>query len=331
MTGYIYFIENLQNHKKYIGQTTNIKKREYEHFRKLRKNEHINQKLQNAFNKYGEENFVFFYHEFKFFDIQELNELEKAYIQKFDSYNHGYNLSLGGEGYMPEKYKFDFENYAIIRAGCSHFSGLTNIVAKQENCSNSLICSIKNGEGYTFYHKEYETIDKEEYLNKFIKRYKIKVDQLPVDIRRQIFKEEEVPYVLAFLEIFPDSDNVIIRLKQCGKNTISRLKNGNTHATTWNAYQNLDLFQKEIMALEYKEKNNLTITGKGLPISLIELYVCFAAYEIGKTGKEIADHYNLKYSTVRAWLNHNSRKKEYQNYLQLSPDIKEKIKSLIWP
>jgi plasmid stability protein len=55
----IYQIRNLVNGKVYVGQSANLWKRRYEHFSMFRNNKHPNKHLQNAFNKYGEENFVF--------------------------------------------------------------------------------------------------------------------------------------------------------------------------------------------------------------------------------------------------------------------------------
>jgi group I intron endonuclease len=55
----IYEIKNILNGKRYIGQAKNLRKRKSQHFAKLKRNEHGNQHLQNSFNKYGIENFVF--------------------------------------------------------------------------------------------------------------------------------------------------------------------------------------------------------------------------------------------------------------------------------
>ena len=96
MKGYIYQIENLITHESYIGQTVDIKRRKNTHFNKLRKNKHDNQKLQNSFNKYGEQEFHFRYWEFDITNQEELNSLECEYIEKYDSLNNGFNLVPGG-------------------------------------------------------------------------------------------------------------------------------------------------------------------------------------------------------------------------------------------
>lgn len=55
----IYKIENIINHKVYIGQSSNIESRWNQHIHDLTKNIHRNSHLQNSWNKYGENNFAF--------------------------------------------------------------------------------------------------------------------------------------------------------------------------------------------------------------------------------------------------------------------------------
>lgn len=98
MEGYIYHITNKINNKKYIGQTVNIDRRKRVHFNRLNKKNHHSPKLQMAWNKYGEDNFDFTYHTFVIESIEELNVLEQQEIEKYDSFNNGYNMTLGGDG-----------------------------------------------------------------------------------------------------------------------------------------------------------------------------------------------------------------------------------------
>lgn len=59
MTCGIYKITNKQNRKFYIGSSINIESRWYCHKSYLRRNVHSNPHLQNAWNKYGEDSFIF--------------------------------------------------------------------------------------------------------------------------------------------------------------------------------------------------------------------------------------------------------------------------------
>lgn len=103
----IYKIENMVNHKVYIGQTINYTNRIYLHIHYLENNCHCNSHLQNAWNKYGSENFKFELIE----DCSDINcerfELDKIldeheifWIKFYKSSNSdfGYNLSEGGDG-----------------------------------------------------------------------------------------------------------------------------------------------------------------------------------------------------------------------------------------
>ena len=55
----IYRILNTINGKQYIGSSSNLIKRKSAHFRNLRLETHVNEHLQNAFDKYGKQAFVF--------------------------------------------------------------------------------------------------------------------------------------------------------------------------------------------------------------------------------------------------------------------------------
>ena len=96
----IYCIRNIKNNKKYIGRSKNLRKRIKEHFNELNRNRDNSRLLQKAWNKYGRNNFE--WNIIVLCNENELNNLEKYYIDKYDSHfsKSGYNLSLGGEASM---------------------------------------------------------------------------------------------------------------------------------------------------------------------------------------------------------------------------------------
>lgn len=98
--GWIYYIKNKVNGKMYVGKTNNFRRRYREHFRSSFES---CPKLQRAFIKYGKENFeMVSIVTFRAISVKVLNKvlntLEIIYIKKFDSFNTGYNTTLGGEG-----------------------------------------------------------------------------------------------------------------------------------------------------------------------------------------------------------------------------------------
>lgn len=106
-TGYIYYIENLINHKAYIGQTTRtINIRWKEHVYRAKDDKTKNQPFANSICKYGEENF-----EVKTLHVvtedsreklqNKLDNLEIESIKKYNTYiynGNGYNVASGGMG-----------------------------------------------------------------------------------------------------------------------------------------------------------------------------------------------------------------------------------------
>lgn len=94
----IYCIENKIDNKKYIGFSTNIKSRWSYHKSFLNKGNHDNSYLQNAWNKHGEENFIFYILEKC--EKEKLEEREVYFIDlhKTKDRDKGYNLSDGGNG-----------------------------------------------------------------------------------------------------------------------------------------------------------------------------------------------------------------------------------------
>lgn len=80
------------NGKIYVGQSRKLRKRFYEHSRLLRRGKHHNKYLQNSYNKYNGEGFfacVIEYVE----DPSKLTETETWWINKFNSFENGFNLT----------------------------------------------------------------------------------------------------------------------------------------------------------------------------------------------------------------------------------------------
>lgn len=136
--GYIYKIENQINHKVYIGQTIkSLNKRFSQHKNNYTKPYFSQIHLYRAFKKYGIENFSF--EKIEQVNDEDLDEREKYWIAYYNSYENGYNSTLGGRD--TELYKWDYEQikklydeYRSARKvakiiGCDH-STIDNIINK---------------------------------------------------------------------------------------------------------------------------------------------------------------------------------------------------------
>lgn len=89
--GVVYCVNNIINDKKYIGITTRtIDERFNEHCK-------ANSIIGKAISKYGKNNFRIYQLD-SADSKQSLFELEKYFINKYDTYKNGYNATIGGEG-----------------------------------------------------------------------------------------------------------------------------------------------------------------------------------------------------------------------------------------
>ena len=97
----IYKITNKINDNCYIGLSVDIERRWKAHKQRYRDsgNKEYDKVLYKAFRKYGIENFDFSILEECDFSV--LREREKYWIKFYDSYNHGYNSTEGGEDLIP--------------------------------------------------------------------------------------------------------------------------------------------------------------------------------------------------------------------------------------
>ena len=96
MTG-IYKITNKINGHAYIGYAKDIEERWKEHIRASKNDTRQASKLLYlAFNKYGIDNFNF--EVIEQCSLEQLQEREIYWIEYFDTFNNGYNMTKGGDG-----------------------------------------------------------------------------------------------------------------------------------------------------------------------------------------------------------------------------------------
>ena len=167
--GYIYKIENQINHKVYIGQTIkSLNKRFNQHKNNYTKPYFSQIHLYRAFKKYGIENFSF--EKIECVNDENLDEREKYWIAYYNSYENGYNSTLGGRD--TELYKWDYEQ--IKKLYDEHRSARK--VAKIIGCDHSTIDNIINKMNWP--------------------RYSVSSQRL----HRIVLKKEDTEYIFSSLE-----------------------------------------------------------------------------------------------------------------------------------
>lgn len=172
--GKIYLISNEVNHKLYVGQTIqSLSKRFNGHCCYSKTDRSVNMYIKRAIHKYGRNKFHI--ELLEECPIELMNEREKYWINFYDSYNNGYNLTLGGQdsNYFNlhrlensidikkfEDYIIEFKPLAVEVA--NHFGiskcSVYNLI-KRLNNPNLILNSYNPRKG-----KSVEDIDKEELI-----------------------------------------------------------------------------------------------------------------------------------------------------------------------
>lgn len=101
----IYCYHCISTGKKYIGQTIQEEIRKQRH---LTDSKRLYCKFYNAVRKYGWDNFI--YGIIDECNIEHLDEKEIYFIDFYDTYRNGYNMTLGGQG--RKKYDLVFETFS---------------------------------------------------------------------------------------------------------------------------------------------------------------------------------------------------------------------------
>lgn len=152
MTCGVYKIENKVNGKVYIGCSNNIERRWREH--KLYGTSCYGTYhcvLYDSINKYGIENFSF--NILEECNQEELFEKERYYIDYYDSYNNGYNMTFGGEG-NKNFVKINEDILHNIRIYLMETDIPMSNIAKKYNINVATVSAINTGKHW--YNEQYE-------------------------------------------------------------------------------------------------------------------------------------------------------------------------------
>lgn len=170
----IYKYTNKINNKVYIGKSINLETRLKKHYQSYNRelDSEYNSLLHQAMRKNGIDNFSC--------DIickcskEELNEKEFYYIKYYNSKApNGYNVASGGQGGFPALSLFSKQDIELIIQELKNTDKFTTEIAKEWNCSSSLIKKINDGSEYHLENINYP-IRTKEHIQRILKRKKIK-------------------------------------------------------------------------------------------------------------------------------------------------------------
>lgn len=121
----IYVIQNLVNHKVYIGSAVDVLERWHTHKTKLRSGKHPNKHLSGAWKQYGEKMFCFYILEIVD-DTNLLVEREQFWLDLYRSNDpaNGYNLRLIANSNLGIKFSQEVRNkLSLLRMGNTNVRG----------------------------------------------------------------------------------------------------------------------------------------------------------------------------------------------------------------
>ena len=251
MKAYIYFIINKITGERYVGQTTNFVRRKNEHLSQLKDKTHINKKLQNAWNKYGENNFIIEKIQYDNISKEELNNEEIKYIKQYDSYNNGYNLTIGGDGGNTRS-KLNFEQFCFAYFGNKKYDGMTNRTGKYLGVDSSCIASIKNEKSYDLFRQQAKELSIEEQEN-YIERFEKELDIInnPPWVKRKTLDEQTTYEILCVVSTYGRGiERTILNHFDLTKGFVYHLMIGNGRQSIKNKYKNTSKEERQKIGRE---------------------------------------------------------------------------------
>lgn len=209
---YIYKITCLINNKIYIGKTeTSIQQRWEEHCRAsfLESHSDYNFAFHRAIRKYGKENFIVEEIDTTN-DSEELKEKEKYWIQYYDSYNNGYNSTLGGDGQCKYNYD-DIVNYYLnndfsVLKTCQHFKIYDQVVYSALKSKNIDYKNLKSKNQKNKYNKKILMVETNKIFNNMAEIDKYFQKQVHGNIRRCLNGITKKAYGYTWKEIEVEDD-----------------------------------------------------------------------------------------------------------------------------
>ncbi len=150
----LYFEQD--NSQVYIGKAININKRYVRHCSELANNSHHNYKLLDKYAEYGIPKVIVLE---LCTELELLNNKEIAWIQEFDSFNSGFNLTIGGDGGSYGAYHHNAvyckEQYQTILFELANSTDNLREISIRLNLDYNIINNIATGLSHSYLSNEY--------------------------------------------------------------------------------------------------------------------------------------------------------------------------------
>lgn len=294
----IYLVKNKINNACYIGQAKDIYKRFNSHHiydYKNSKNCCYNTKFYKALRKYGIENF-----EVQVLELcseNKLDEKEIEYIKLYDSYNHGYNSTEGGQNWSPNIHSAEIEEKR--KTTLEKNKSLQCEKHPRAKLSNEQVWKIrqryKDGEGLDSIYQDFKDL----YSSKAVfgrvvrgESYK-NVGNIPTKEEKnkagKFFSPEQIINIRTAYYVENKTQAEIAKIYKTDVTTIKQIVNRESYKNIKDNIPNLKLRKSYKLTIDQVKE----IRKKG---------------KLGKTIIELAQEYKIGESAIRKCLNRETYK-----------------------
>ena len=284
----IYKIKNIKNNKIYIGSSIDIQRRWKEHISDLQHNKHPNTHLQNSWNKYGKENFIF--EILEKCDSDCLLEKEQYYIDKYKvaESNNGYNIAPRAD----KPFLSEYGKKRVKEVNSEKFKGENCLFHKYKESEIIYVIKMLKDGCYTL----------EDISNK---------TNIPIGTIKSIYYKDSWKYLtqnIDFPKLIVSNDSKELRQDEILE-IIELIKNGKTNSEIASIY-NTD--SSTINNIRTKKYHNDLTQDIELPIlhrsnlTETEIQTVIAKLLNGEQNNVIAEDLNINSGTVASIRNHRS-------------------------
>lgn len=249
--GYIYYIINKINNKRYVGKTHDLQHRLECHFSDLKLQKHHSHKLQRSVNKYGIENFTIEYKQIEYNTEEEFNLIEIKEIEKYDSYYNGYNETLGGDG---NKTSLNFHDSVLVFNICQNYKGVNRKIAGYFHCDHTVIDQLAKNKLYS--NISYDQQEYRELIEKIgISEENCNENYVPHNEKK--LTDEQALELLAIITQTTGYQATLCSIFNVNPKLAWRLKQGLIYKNVFENFEELSSIEKEKICNDTLKKYNI--------------------------------------------------------------------------